>query len=112
MTRLIIDDALTMVLVAAGREASVRMDGRGRVTRAGLAAELAPDENAASLAPMLALLYEHVAEVALEADGTLALRFGGGAALEMLPHDHQIAWVVRCGAASAACIAEGRVVWE
>ena len=112
LTRFIVDDALTFVLQHAGGEASVRIDGRGRLARAGQGHAFSPDEDPGSAGPVLRLLHERVRDVRLADDGTLTLVFGEGSELALLPDDHHIAWAVTCGAASAACIAEGKVVWE
>lgn len=111
--RFVVDDALTLVLQAAGREASLRIDGRGRLARAGGAPhEFSPDQDPGSAGPVLRLLHERVRDVRVADDGTLTLVFGEGSELALLPEDHHIAWAVTCGTASAACIAEGKVVWE
>lgn len=112
VTRFVVDDALTLALQSAGREASVRIDGSGRLLRDGKVLGFSPDTDPASLGPVLGLLHERVAGVTLAPDGTLAMAFAGGARLELLSEDHHIAWAVTCGTASAACIAEGKVVWE
>lgn len=112
LTRFVVDDALTLVLRGAGREASVRIDGRGRLTRSGQAQAFSPDQDPGAAGPVLRLLHERVREVRLGDDGTLTLVFGEGSELALLPEDHHIAWAVTCGASSAACIAEGKVVWE
>lgn len=112
VTRFVVDDALTLGLQAREREASVRIDGSGRLLRDGRELRFSPDADPAGLGPVLGLLHERVREVRLDDDGTLGLVFGCGAELALLPEDHNIAWAVRCGLASAACIAEGKVVWE
>lgn len=118
VTRFIVDDSLTVVLQAAGREAALRIDGEGVFERRdGPALRISPDADPAGLAPVLALLNARIAGVALDADGRLELRFEGGARLAALPADHHVSWSVRvsgkdAGGASASCIAEGKVVWE
>ena len=110
--RFVVDDALTLVLQGGGREASVRIDGRGRLSRGGQAHAFSPDQDPGAAGPVLRLLHERIRDVRLADDGTLTLVFGEGSELALLPEDHHIAWAVACGAASAACIAEGKVVWE
>lgn len=113
VTRFVIDDSLTLALQAAGRDATLRIDGPGRLERGGEAISFAPDQDPAGLAPVLALLNARVAAVALAPDGRLDLEFDGGARLVALPEDHHVSWSVQVsGGASASCIAEGRVVWE
>lgn len=113
VTRFIIDDALTLVAHAAGREAVLRIDGEGTVERAGAAQRFAPDADPAGLGPTLSLLHARIEAVELGADGRLALAFAGGARLVAFPDEHNVSWSVRVsGGARASCIAEGRVVWE
>lgn len=113
VTRFMVDDALTLVLQAAGRAVELRIDGAGTLAGAGGELRFSPDADPAGLAPVLALMNGGVADVALHADGRLELRFRDGRVLAALPEDHHVAWAVRssCGA-SASCIAEGRVVWQ
>lgn len=112
VTRFVVDDALTLGLHARDREASVRIDGSGRLLRDGRELRFSADADPAGLGPVLGLLHERVRDVRLDDDGTLGLVFVCGAELALQPEEHNIAWAVRCGAASAACIAEGRIVWE
>lgn len=113
VTRFIIDDSLTLALGAAGREAVLRIDGEGRFERDGHSHRFSPDEDPAGLAPILSLMNARVDAVSLAADGTLQLRFEDGAQLLALPDDHHVTWSARIlGGGSAACIAEGKVVWE
>lgn len=116
VTRFIVDDSLTIVLHAAGREATLRIDGEGVLIRAGAEQRFSPDAEPAGLAPVLSLLHARVLAIALEPDGRLELAFDGGDRLAALPDHHGVSWSVRsCEGASAigaACIAEGRVVWE
>jgi len=112
VTRLIIDDALTLSLQGAGRSASLRIDGRGRVSRHGSTFDFEPDQDPTTLREVLGLLYGVVKAVFVENDGTLELYFEDGAKLEALPDDYQVSWQVRCGNLGVACIAEGKVVWE
>jgi hypothetical protein len=118
VTRFIVDDSLTLVMQAAGRDASLRIDGEGLLERAGVPAlRISPDADPAGLAPVLALLNARVTDVALGVDGRLELRFEGGTRLAALPADHHVSWSVQSSAtgtgdSSASCIAEGRVVWQ
>ena len=112
VTRLIIDDSLTLVLQAPGNELVLRIDGSGRWQWHGETASFSADADPASLAPLLGLLQARVVGVALADDGRLELRFDQGALLSALPDDHQIAWTVRSAGASATCLAEGKVVWQ
>ncbi len=117
VTRFVIDDSLTLAFAAAGRTASLRIDGAGRLERGAEAQAFSPDAGAAGLAPVLALMNARVASAALAADGSVELAFDGGARLVALPDEHQVSWSAQAavqgeGEASASCIAEGRVVWE
>ena len=111
--RFVVDDSLTLVLQGADREASLRIDNEGYLQRGTERNDLSPDADPAGLAPALSLLGVRVAEAFIREDGRLELRFGDGALLAALPHEHQVSWSVQtAGGGSAACIAEGRVVWE
>lgn len=111
--RFVIDDSLALVLQGARGEATLRIDTEGRVERGGEEHRFSPDVDPAGLGPVLSLLGARVQEVVLGEDGRLELRFGDGARLSALPHDHQVSWTVQAsGGASAACIAEGKIVWE
>jgi hypothetical protein len=111
--RFVVDDSLTLVLQAADREATLRIDTEGSLERGAERHAFSPDADPAGLAPVLSLLGAQVREVVLGEDGRLELGFGDGARLSALPHDHQVSWAVQAsGGASAACIAEGKVVWE
>jgi hypothetical protein len=113
VTRFVVDDALTIGLNAAGREASLRIDGEGELERGGAVHRFSPDADPTGIGPVLGLLHRRVAAVALEAGGRLALRFDGGATLAALPDEHAVSWrVEHAGGASAACLAEGKVVWQ
>ena len=118
VTRFIVDDSVTLVMQAAGREASLRIDGEGVLERVGSPAlRFSPDADPTGLAPVLGLLNVRVAGVSLGDDGRLELSFEGGAKLAALPEDHNMSWSVQvstkdAGATSATCIAEGRVVWQ
>lgn len=113
VTRFVLDDALTIALRAAGREASLRIDGAGLLERTGSTHRFSPDADPGSVAPVLALLHARVREVTLAADGSLALDFDGGDRLVALADEHAVSWTVQLtGGASAACLAEGRVVWQ
>jgi hypothetical protein len=111
--RFIVDDALTVAFHAAGREARLRIDGEGVLERGGGAHRFSPDADPAGLGPVLALMHRRVADVTLDAGGRLELSFDGGATLAVLPHEHAVSWRVEAaGGASAACLAEGKVVWQ
>lgn len=111
--RCIVDDSLALVLQAADREATLRVDTEGCLQRGAETLRFSPDADPAGLGPVLALLGSRVQEVVLGEDGRLELRFGDGARLTALPHDHQVSWTVQAsGGVSAACIAEGKIVWE
>jgi len=113
VTRFIVDDALTLTLQSAGREATLRIDGEGRMVHGDAAHRFSPDADAAGLAPVLSLRNARVAEVRLDTDGRLELGFVGGARLSALPDEHTVSWSVQIsGGASASCIAEGKVVWQ
>jgi hypothetical protein len=111
--RFIIDDSLTLVLQAADREATLRIDAEAALERSGERHAFSADADPCAIGPALTLIGERVAEVGLAGDGCLTLRFGEGSQLSARPHDHQVSWSVQAGASgSAACLAEGRVVWE
>ncbi len=111
--RFVIDDSLTLVLQRPDGEATLRIDTEGRLDRGADAHRFSPDADPAGLGPVLSLLGARVQEVVLSEDGRLELRFGDSAHLSALPHDHQVSWTVQASdGASAACIAEGKVVWE
>lgn len=112
VTRFVIDDSLTVVCAAAGREVRLRIDGVGRLERAGRVVDFAPDADPAGLAPVLALLHERVHAVSIAADGALALECAG-ARLVALGDEHAVSWAVSASdGSSATCIAEGKVVWN
>lgn len=113
VTRFVIDDALTIAVHAPGREMSLRIDAVGQLEHGDVAHRFSPDADPASVAPVLALLHQRVVEVVLDSDGRLELRFDGGASLSVFPDDHNLSWMVQSASgASAACLAEGRVVWQ
>lgn len=113
VTRFVVDDALTVVVHAAGREASLRIDGEGVLERDGAAHRFSPDADPAGLGPVLGLLHRRVADVALEPGGRLELRFDRATTLAALPDEHAVSWRVEvAGGAAAACLAEGKVVWQ
>lgn len=111
--RLALDDALTLTLQGAGREAVVRIDGDAELRAGEQAARFCVDADPRAAAPALAMLHRRVRRTVLAADGTLTLECDGDLRLAALPHDHQIGWTVRLAdGASATCLAEGRVVWQ
>jgi hypothetical protein len=113
VTRFVIDDALSLALHAPDREATLRIDGEGRLEQAGAVHAFSPDTDPRALGPVLALLHERVAVVVVGTDGELALEFASGARLRALPDEHNVAWSVQvAGGGSAACLAEGKVVWH
>jgi len=109
LTRIAVDDAVTLSLHAGGRQATLRIDGAG--TLDGSAFD--PDTDPASVAPLLALVHRRIDAAELGEDGALRLVFSGGARLAVLPNEHAVSWAVRASdGAQASCIAEGKVVWE
>lgn len=112
VTRLTIDDALTLALCGNGRELVLRIDGAGELQRHGTVHAFDPDRDPCTLAPFIGLLNERVDEVVLAQDGRLELALGR-ARVTVAPDDHQISWsVATADGQRASCIAEGRVVWE
>jgi hypothetical protein len=113
VARLVIDDSLTLVLQGKGREATLRIDGAGHFTRGGASHRFSADEDPAGLAPLLSLLGARVQAILLADDGGLEVRFENDAGLRALPDEHQVSWTVRASdGRSAACLAEGKVVWQ
>jgi hypothetical protein len=112
VTRLVVDDSFSLVLCGVDREVTLRIDGEGRLQSFGDTVVFDPDRDPASVGALVGLLNQRVDGVDIEADGQLMLLIGP-ARLTVLPNDHQISWSVRGpDGTKAACIAEGRVVWE
>lgn len=113
LVRVVVDDAVTLALRSAEREASVRIDCAGAVRdEHGNAHAFDPDESPRSLAGVLGLLQERVKAATVESDGALCLQLGA-ALLTARPHDHQVSWAVKTSDdESASCLAEGMVVWR
>lgn len=113
LSRIAVDDSLTLGLRASGRSATLRIDGAGRLQAAGGARAFDTDGDPASAGPLLGLLNSRVDEATVRADGALELRFAGGERLVVEPSDHAIAWTaIASDGAQASCLAEGKVVWE
>ncbi|MCS6920946.1 MAG: DUF6188 family protein [Elioraea sp.] len=113
VTRLCVDDSVTLALHALGRAVTLRVDGPGRLQRAGAAHGFDTDADPATAAALLGLLYDTVASGFVGADGTLEIRFASGAHLSVPASEHGVAWSLHTAdGARASCIAEGRVVWE
>lgn len=113
VTRLCVDDAATFSLHATGLSVTLRLDGAGRLKRAGESYVFDTDADPASAAVLLGLLHDRIAAAALGTDGGLELRFASGASLTVLPNEHGVSWSAQTSrGARASCIAEGRVVWE
>lgn len=112
VTRLTIDDALTLALCAEGRELTLRIDAAGELRRDGRVHAFDPDRDPGTLAPFIGLLNEAIVEAMLGDDGQLEL-VTSQAHVIVQPNEHQVSWSVASAAgARASCIAEGRVVWE
>jgi hypothetical protein len=112
VSRLQIDDAVTLFLRAADREVSLRIDGRGSLSIAARSQTFDADADLTSVGCLIELLHQSVRQTALRRDGTLHLQTDGGATLMAHPHPHQVSWAVRSSRGpSASCLAEGMVVW-
>ncbi len=112
VTRLAIDDSFSIMLCGVDREVTLRIDGEGAVLHDGARRSFDPDRDPASVVVIVGLLNQRVTDVSVHADGKLELLIGD-ATLVALPNDHQVSWSVRGpDGTKAACIAEGRVVWE
>jgi len=113
LVRVVVDDAVTLAMRAAGREATLRIDGAGVVRDAqGNEHAFDPDESPQSLGVVLGLLQQLVSAANVASDGSLGLQVGASE-LTARPHDHQVSWAIRTSDdRSASCLAEGMVVWR
>lgn len=111
VSRLTVDDALTLGLSGVGRAPTLRLDGAGVVEHGGARHAVDVDRDPRSAAALLGLLGGRVAAVHLRRDGALELRCDLGM-LVCEPHEHQVSWQVQGpDGTRCACLAEGMVVW-
>lgn len=112
LTRLIIDDSVTLLMRNRDREITLRVDVAGRLEADGATTPFDPDTDPASLGCLVPLLFQRIADAGIEKDGTLSLTIGGTALIVPFD-DHQISWsLTTSDGAQASCLAEGFVVWQ
>ena len=112
VTRLGIDDSFTLALCGIDREIILRIDGNGEIENDGNGIDFDPDQDPASVVPLIGLLNRSIDDVELGNDGSLTL-FSRKTRLTIFPSEHNLSWSVRGSDGSgASSIAEGRVVWE
>lgn len=112
LTRLIIDDSVTLMVRNRAREITLRVDVAGRLDGADGAHAFDPDTDPASLGCLVPLLFSRIDAAGIEKDGTLKVRIGG-TTLTVPFDDHQISWsLCASDGAQASCLAEGFVVWQ
>lgn len=112
ITRMVIDDSVTLILHRGDREARLRIDGRGSLERQGQRIAFDPDSAPASVGPLIEFIHERIDEADVTPEGGLRLRIGK-ALLCVDPDDHQVSWSISTSdGAQASSIAEGKVVWQ
>lgn len=112
VTRLVVDDAVTLALRSATHEVMLRIDAAGVLAREDGEHRFDPDTNTESVACLLGLVHRRVSAVHLAEDGVLVCEFGNDR-LRLQPHPHQVSWSLSGpDGSNASCLAEGMVVWE
>lgn len=112
VTRLTVDDSVTLAARSAEREVFIRMDRGGQMERQSRVERFDPDADPMSVCCLLSLLNARITDARIEEDGELRLQFGE-TTLRLPPDEHQVSWTVTTSdGARAVCIAEGRVIWQ
>ena len=112
LTRLIIDDSLTLTLRGGGRELTLRIDVAGQIEGPSGSLAFDPDTNPSSLGQFAPLLFHAVQACGLEESGELRFQINGSV-VRIPPDPHQVSWSLSTSdGPKASCLAEGYVVCQ